>query len=177
MSRADWPSARRRVAALALIVAALTAATALTLHGTGWIALIGVAWVGGTGLGLYRPAAAVALPVAGQVLAVALLLVPAPPHLLWLLPVVAGVLLSAELVGVAARLAYPFARDPASALRGAARSAFVGAGVFAVVALLVTSLDALPSPSGLAATVLAVGACALLAVVFARAGKALRDRG
>ncbi|TVP55155.1 MAG: hypothetical protein EA351_11440 [Gemmatimonadales bacterium] len=167
----DWTPMRRLLAALALLTAVLTGVTGVAMGGTAGHAFAAAVFVG---LAVAAAVSRGAIPwmiVAGQGFAASLLFTPVPLELLSLLPIVGGVLVSAELLAVVGRLEPSFARDPSDDLRRVGISALIGVGVFAVVAAMIGALDRIPVPTGLAAVALAVGACVVLAVLFIRAGR------
>lgn len=160
-----WPE-RRRAAVLALVSAVATGATAGALGGPGWHLYGGAAYVVLVGLALLAPAAITAQVIGGQLLVGSVLLAPDGPAPLYVLPLVATVVLTAELLGVAARLDLPFRRAAGEDLRRTAVAAVIGGAAYAVVVLAA----ALPGPSGLMGIGLASAACILLAVVVVRGG-------
>lgn len=158
-----WP-ARRRLAALVVLMAALTGAAGAALGTSDWHV---------HGAGVYVVIAVVALffsggitvqVIGGQVLAGSLLSGLDGTSALLLLPMVAGVVFTAELLGVVARLDTPLERDPTGDLQGAALATVIGGGVFGAVVLI----GDLPGPTGLTAIALASGACGLLAILLAK---------
>lgn len=158
-----WP-ARRRLAALVVLVAALTGAAGAALgaseghvYGAGVYVVVAV-------VALFSSAGITAQVIAGQVLAGSLLPGLDGAAVLMLLPMVAGVVLTAELLGVVARLDTPLERDPTRDLQGAALATVIGGGVFAAVVLA----GDLPGPTGLTAIALASGACGLLAILLVK---------
>ncbi len=72
--------------------------------------------------------------------------------------------LTAELLGIVARLDTPLERDPTRDVQGAALATVIGGGVFAAVVLV----GDLPGPTGLMAIALASGACGLLAILLVK---------
>lgn len=163
----SWWPARRHTAALAVLTASLAGAAGAAL-GTSDGYLYGAAiYVAVTVVALFVPAGITAQVVGGQVLVGSLLLGQAGVRPLLLLPLVAGVVVTAELLGVAARLATLVERDPRDDLQRAGIATLVGAGAFGVAAMA----GGLPGPSGLLAVALASGACAVLAAVLVRGGR------
>lgn len=161
------PGGRRKAAGLAVLAAVLTGAAAAAT-GASMAAVYGAGvYLALTGAVLLRPAALAAQVVVGQLLVAAVLLDPGGPPPVTLLPVVAGVVATAELLALAARLDGPFPRDAGAGLREAALATLVGSAAYGAVALL----GALPGPSGLAAVALASGACLALALVLVRAAR------
>lgn len=155
-------STRRRLGALAMLTATLTAAAGATLGGSGGHLYGAGAYLVIAVAALFSPAAIAGQVIVGQVLVGSVLLAREGPGLLPLLPMVAGVVVTAELLAVVARVDTPLERDPAGDLHRAGRAAVVGGGVFGVVMLV----GELPGPTGLAALALASGACVAVAVVF-----------
>jgi hypothetical protein len=160
---AAWWPARRRLALMAVATAALTAAAVAALGASDTHALA-------AGLYMLVAVAAVFLPdaipvqvIGGQLLA-ASLLVGGSVDLLLLLPVVAGVVATAELLAVVGRMDAPGERDPRADVRRAGGATGLAAAVFGAVALV----GRVPGPTGLLAVVLASAACAGLAIVLAR---------
>ena len=86
-----------------------------------------------------------------------------------LVPAIAGVVATAELLAVVARLDTQLERDPGDYLSRTAVAALVGGGVFGAVGLL----SGIPGPTGLVAVGLASGACVLLATMLAGKGRPL----
>lgn len=157
-------SAKAGVRALALLVALVTGAGAASLGGTGTHARAAVVYVILAAAALVQPRWIVLQVIGGQLLAAALLLAPGGPDPLWLLPLMVGVTLGAELLGAAARQDSPRGRSPLPELRRAGLSAVVGGGAFGAVLMLGT----LPGPPGLLAIALAVGASVAVAAVLVR---------
>ena len=111
---------------------------------------------------LFLPAGIAVQVITGQALVASLLLRQDGPDPLLLVPVVAGVVATAELLAVVARLDTPLTRDPTDAAARAGRSAAIGGGVFGAVMLV----SGLPGPAGPVAVVLASAACVVVAVLF-----------
>ena len=165
-----WP-ARQRLAALAVLAAALTGAFGIELGGIGWHAFSAGAYVLTTVVALIFPAAIAVQVVAGQVLLGGLLVGPDGPASLLLTPAVAGVIVSAELLAVVARMDTHLDSDPRNDLSRAGLSALIGGGVFGAVVLV----SGFPGPTGLVAVALAAGACFALAILLVR--NVARPRG
>jgi hypothetical protein len=104
------------------------------------------------------------LVITGQGLIGVLLVREDGPTLLLLAPAMAGVVLTAELLAVVARMDTPFEAHPRADLPRGLLSAVIGGGVFAAVAALGT----LGGPVGLWAVVLAPAGCVLLAMILVR---------
>lgn len=157
---------RRRIAAMALVVAALTGAAGAVLGGSTWHAYGAAAYLAAAVLAVFNPAAIALQVVAGQALAGGILLGPDAPPALMLLPIVPAILVTAELLAIATRWHRPPGRDPAHALRSVGLAAFVGGGGFGAVLLA----GEVTGPSGIVAIALASAACIGLAVLLVRRG-------
>lgn len=158
-----WP-ARRRVAALAVLMAALTGAAGAALGASDGHVYGAGAYVVIVMVALFYSGGITAQVIGGQVLAGSLLSGLDGPATLILLPVLASVVLTAELLGIVARLDTPLEREPTRDVQGAALATVIGGGVFAAVVLV----GDLPGPTGLTAIALASGACGLLAILLAK---------
>lgn len=79
----------------------------------------------------------------------------------------AGVVATAELLAIVARLDLPMARDPRENVRRAALAAAIGLAVFG----LAGAATLIPGPGGLPAVVTACAACGWLAVWVARVSR------
>lgn len=166
-SATTWHPNRKRFAATAVLVGTLTAALLTRIAEPGWSSLGAGGFVLICGLALFFPAAIVFLVITGQVLIGVLLVRQDGPTLLLLTPAMAGVVLTAELLAVVARMDTPFEAHPRADLPRGLLTAVIGGGVFAAVAALGT----LGGPVGLWAVVLASAACLVLAVVMVRKGE------
>lgn len=160
------PGTRARVGAATLAAGVLTGLSAAGLGATTNHVWGAAGYVGLVAFSLLAPASLWAQVVAGQIMAGALLLgADATPW--WLvLPVVAGVVATAELASIAARLDVVVPRPPSTDLRGAFRSVLVAAVAFATVALAA----GLPGPAGFLAVALASLACAGAAILLMGSG-------
>lgn len=158
-----WGPARKRVARIAIAMAAATAAAGAALGGSSDYIVPAVALVAVATLALRYPTWIAVQVLFGQLIAAKLLVV-LDGATLRVLPVVAGVIATAELLAEVARLDAPAARDPRGALRSAAVAAALGAAVFIAVALAGT----LSGPTGLLAIGLASAACVFLAILLVR---------
>jgi hypothetical protein len=78
--------------------------------------------------------------------------------------IVAGVVATAELLAIVARLDMPMPRDPRADVSRAGLATAIGLAAFAAVG----AATLLPGPGGLPAVVIASAACGLLAVVVGR---------
>jgi hypothetical protein len=158
-----WP-ARRRLALLALLGGALTAALVVFAGGPGRRGDFALLYVGLVSLALLMPPLVTVQVVAGQLLLASLLPWHGAAGALVVAAAMAGVVATAELLATVARLDTPMERRPTGALRRAAAAAAVGAAAWAAVALLA----GVPGPSGLLAALLAAAACAALGGVLGR---------
>jgi len=159
-----WRPARLRVAAMAVLTAALTAAAAAALGGTERHVLGAGVYLVFAVAALFAPGAIVAQVLGGQLLAASLLLAADGPPPLVLVPLVAAVVLTAELLALVARLDTPVERNVGHDLRRVGLAGVLGGGAFGAVAVAA----GLPGPTGLAAVALSAGACVAIAVVLAR---------
>lgn len=157
-----WRPARQHLAAITLLIATLTGAAGAALGASGSHVLGAGAYVVAALLALFFPAAIVVQVIAGQVLAASVLLAPDGPAPLLLLPMVASILATAELLAVVGRLDTPLARDPSDDLRRMGITVLIGGGVFGAVALA----GRLPGPTGILAIALASAACVVLAILL-----------
>lgn len=151
----------QRIAVVAVIVAVLTAAAAVALGGSAF-AFRAFVYLAVAAIAMILPALIVVQVILGVLLVAGMQLHPAGPTPLLLLPVVAGVIATAELLAVAARVRASFSRDAGEDLRRAWISALIGAVVFGAVALVA----GFPGPGGFIAVVLASAACATVAVLL-----------
>jgi hypothetical protein len=169
-----WPVARARVAGLAMFVAVLTATGMGALAAYGWQVLGAVAYVVAAFVALAVPGAIGVGVVGGVALAGSLMLGPWAVGPLALLPVVAGIVATAELLTLAGRLdtGAPAAgekaltRDVGAELRRAGRTTAIAAAAYGVVAVV----GAVPGPTGLLAVVAAAVGGAGVAVLLIRVG-------
>ena len=142
--------------ATAGVVAALTGTTAAAIGGVLYVVLAAVAVV--------LPAAILGQVLYGQLMLVALLVGPAQVDLLEAVSLMAGVIVTAELLAEAAWLDTALPRESPQALPIAAHSALLGAAVFGLVLLS----GAVPGPGGVVSVGLAAGSCAVVAMVVLR---------
>jgi hypothetical protein len=167
-----WWASRLRLAAWALAASLATGALLAAVDPAVGFGPRGPLYVGVTGLALFFPAAIAAQVVLGQVLIASLVIGGEGVDLILLVPAMAGVVATAELLAVVARLDAPVRREAEGALRGAGSAAALGGGVFCVVALT----GAIPGPAGLLAVLLAAGACIVLAAQLVRRADEARHR-
>lgn len=153
-----WSPARWRCAVWAVLTAAATGTLAFVLDPSGQVLGPALYVVVATGA-ILVPAGVAAQVMGGQLLLGSLLVGQGGPDPLLLLPSVAGVVATAELLAVVARLDTPLARGAPDAFGRAGLAAAVGVGAFAAVVLA----GDLPGPTGLLAVVLASGAVAAVA--------------
>lgn len=161
-----WPVARARVAGLAMFVAVLTATGMGALAAYGWQALGAVAYVGAAFVALAVPGAIGVGVVGGVALAGSLMLGPWAVGPLALLPVVAGIVATAELLALVGRLDTPVPRDAGGELRRAGWATLIAAAAYGVVAVV----GAVPGPTGLLAVGVAAVGGAGVAVLLLRVG-------
>jgi hypothetical protein len=158
-----WGPARKRAAMTAITMATVTAALGAALGGSAGYLVSAVAAVCIALVALFRPTWIAVQVLFGQAMAAKLLVAPNGSPLR-VLPIVAGVIATAELLSAVARLDAPGERDAPGALRSAGIAAALGATVFLAVALV----DMLPGPTGLLAIGIASAACVVLAILLVR---------
>jgi hypothetical protein len=91
-----------------------------------------------------------------------MLLAPDGPEPLWIAPLLAGVILTAELLAAVSRLDASFRYHWKQDLRGAALAAGTGAVVFSAV----IAFGSLRGPTGLLSVAIASAACVVLAFLL-----------
>ncbi len=155
---------QRGLAGLAVLSAACTGAMMGSLGGPGFLQLGAVSYLLVTGVALITPAAITVQVVWALALIGRFLLGPIGATPLLLLPSVAGIIFTAELLAIVARMDTPFHNDPRDDLPRAVVSAGIGGAAFGVVFLL----SGLRGPTGLIAVLLASFACILLAVLLVK---------
>ena len=160
----SWTAGRIRLTILVLLTAALTAVAGEAAGGLAWPLRGTLAYLAAVVVALFRPGFILAQLVVGQILVVSVLLAPGGPGLGRVIPVMALVVATAEVLGLAARARVPMDLDPRAGLRRAGMAALVGGSAFAVVG----SAQAIPGPSGITATALAAAGCVLLAFGLTR---------
>lgn len=156
-----WHRPRRRLAAIAVLIALLTAlagALSLGTHGQ----LYGIAYVAIAIMAVFTPSWIPAQVVAGELLAAMSLFAPNRLALLTIVGMIAGVIASAELLAAIARMDLPLDGGTANAMRRSAFAAVAGGSTFVAVTLVAR----LPGPSGLFAVTSASAACVLLALLL-----------
>lgn len=162
-----WPRGRVGMVVITLVTAAATAALAAWAgDGPGHV-LAGAGFVAATVAALESPRV-VWLPVlVGVGLSWSLLEGREGTEALVMVPVIVGVVATAELIAVVARLEMIVRRNPVDDL---ARVGLLAA-VAAVGTLLTLVLGSIEGPGGFAALALAAGACVVLAVLLAQTSR------
>jgi hypothetical protein len=156
-----WPPGRQAVAAVAVLAALLTSVGGAALGADQRAHTLAVAHLALAGLAIRRPPAVAGQVAAGVVLAWLVLPGTDSPNAA-VVPVMTGVVATAELLGLTARLGTVLASDPVPGLR---RAAVAAVGSAAVTGAAVAA-GALAGVGGLLATVVACLAClALIALV------------
>jgi hypothetical protein len=160
-----WPGPRRRVCALTYLVAVVTATYGAAFAGNDatWLAPIAVAYVVATAFASRSPSAIAAQVIAGFGLAWGVLQQLDGLAVFALVPLTVGVVVTAELLGVVGRLGIIVERAAGPDLRRVPAAA----GVTAVISAATLSIGLLDVPGGLVGTLLAAGACVVLAVFLA----------
>ena len=157
-----WRPDRAFVAGAAAASALATASGAAILGGSP-APLSGVAaYAVITIFALAYPALITAQVIAGAAIAASLLFGPLAGTPLFVAPVLAGVVATAELLAITARLDSPFGRDPRGDLRRAGIAGLLSAAVFGIVALIAD----VRGPGGFLAVVLAAAVCTLLGLLL-----------
>ncbi len=153
-----WPI-RKRLAAIAVSLASLSALLALGVSGSRAVGVLGVIYIVVTAAAVIMPAAITVQVVIGQLVTGVLVLGPfSGTATLSGVLVFGGVVGTAELLAIVARLDSPFERDPAADYRSAVQSGLIGGAVCGVVLIMAT----LPGPGGLTGLITSSLACALL---------------
>lgn len=161
-----WSGDRVRLAAMAMLVGLLTVVVVVGLAAPGALGLLPWAYVGVVALALFFPAMITVQVIVGQVLVGLLLLGASGVGALLLVPAMAGVVATAELLAAVARLDNPVRVESADDVARVGVAAAIGGGAFVAVALV----SGLPGPTGLLAVGLASGACVLVGLRIARSG-------
>lgn len=159
----SWRTDARRIASIALFTAAVTGAASAVIGASAWHVLGAFGYIAAAAVALLAPGALVVQVVGGLMLVGSLLLDRDWPTALLVLPLVAAVVVTAELIAFAARLSTPFDRSPGHDLRRAGIAAVIAGAVYGIVVLAGT----LPGPTGVMAIALGSAACALLALGLA----------
>jgi hypothetical protein len=155
-----WGPQRRRLAAAALATTAATVSVSIALGGSLQYAAV---WCALAITALVFPSWITGHVLGGLAIAASHLLGAAEPPL-FLLPIVAGIIASTELLAATARLDSPVAREPRGEVSRSAVAAAIGATVYGLVAFS----SGLPGPPGIAGVGLAAAACLALAIVLVR---------
>lgn len=160
---ATWSAERLRYAILGVLVAGLTAAIVVGMLGPG-SGLYGLTYVALAVLSVFFPAAITTQVIGGQALVGLLFLVQDGTALTLTVPLVATVVVTAELLAVVARLDTPLPRGPGDALARTGRASVLAGALFAGAILI----SAAPGPTGILAVGLGSVACLVLAIRMAR---------
>jgi hypothetical protein len=160
---ATWPAGRRRTAGLAVGVGAITVLGGSALAGAGPSLLGAALYLAATGVALATPAAIVGQLIVGQLMVADLLLTGAAPPAIAAV-VAVGVIFTAELLGLVARLEGPLRREPAEDIGRSALRSLLGGGTFA----LVLGASGLAGPQGFLAVVAGTLGVVVLGLVALR---------
>jgi hypothetical protein len=156
-----WPPWRQAVAAAAIVAAALTGLAGAALGNGGWAETLAAAHLAATAAVLRRPTLAGVQVAVGVGLAWLTLPGSDDPNPA-VVPVITGVVATAELLGLSARLGTVVSAD---AVPGLLRVGVTAIGAAAVSGLVV-AMGGLGDMGGLPATAVAAGAClAVIALV------------
>lgn len=158
-----WPPARRRVAVLTVAVAAVTATYAVGI-GPRWQPLVAVAYVVAAGVAVASPPAIAAQVAVGVGLAWSVLPELDGVQVLALVPLVIGVVATAELLGLVARLRMVVERAPDM------QRVSVAVTLAAIISGATLAAGLLDGPGGVIGTLLAASACVVLAIAFTPGG-------
>lgn len=153
-----WPQ-RRRVAKVAMYTATLTGSLSVLLGATIFDAVL---YVAVSLVAVFSPAAIAVQVILGLVLIGGLALAGDGLGPLLVLPLLAGVVATAESLGVVAELDLPIERDLEDSLPRVATATGIAVAVFGTVSLIV----GIGGPGGWVATLVASGACAALAALL-----------
>lgn len=159
-----WSAARRQVAAGAFGVAALTGFSAHVIGDETYQSALAGLYVLLAAIAIFNPEALTWKLVLGAVLVGIGMIDHEGTEMLVMLPVLGGVVATAELLGITARLGMVIERDPAPDLVRLCLVVVLTLASYAAV-LLTGELD---GPSGLVSTGLAAGACVGLALALRR---------
>jgi hypothetical protein len=153
-----WPPARQGLVAATLVAGALTATGVVAAGAGGWSTTAAVAFVVTVMWAVADPRSLGAAVVAGA-LACAAVLIDARDTVVAVVPLVAGVVATAELAAAAGRVGMVVLRDPVPEVRRV--------GLAVAIALVtsgsVVAASSLPGPDGLVATAVGAAGAALLA--------------
>lgn len=159
-----WPRARRRVATAVVLTAAITAIYVGVLGGAPRYWVLSAGYLAAALLALTSPQAIAGQVAIGIALAWSLLPGREGTEAFVILPVIVAVVMTAELLAMAARLGMIVARDPRPDIRRLA----IAVTLAALTSVATLAIGLLPGPGGLAATAIAAGACLLLALLLVR---------
>lgn len=159
-----WSRPRRHAQALTYLVALITAIYGASFGGddVAWLPLVALAYLVATAIASSSPSAIAGQVVAGFGLAWGALQQLDGIAVLALVPLMVGVVATAELLGVVARLGIVVERAAGPDLRRLPAAA----GLTAVISATTLSIGLLDVPGGFTGTLLAAGACVVLAAVL-----------
>jgi len=152
------------MAVLAVATALLTATLAVAVGGRGVTSDLATLYVACAVAALFYPAMITIQVLLGQLLLGLVLMRGEGGASALLIPTLAVVVITAELLAIVARWDTPLPRDPRAELPGVITAGVMGGAVFAVVMLAAV----LPGPRGFLAVGLASAACAGLATMLVR---------
>lgn len=153
----------RRLGGAAMTAAVLTSLVGAVSGGSIWHLYGAAAYVAIALAALSAPPLITVQVIAGQLLVASLLLRPDAAPVLLLLAMVIGVVATAELLALVARIQSSVDFDPREEVHRLVLATLVAGGVFGMVVLL----SRLPGPTGIAAIALAAAACIVVAMVLA----------
>jgi len=165
-----WKPARQALAASAILIAVLTGTLDVWLGGSGWHLFGASTYLLIALVALFSPAAIAVQVVCGQVLVGSLLVSQNVPQILLLVPLITGIIVTAELLAAVARMDTPLDSDSRDDLPRAGAAGLMGGSIFVVVLLL----SRLPGPTGMVAIALASGALVVLATLLVQADSLVR---
>lgn len=169
---ANWSPDRLRHAVLGVLVAVFTATVVVGALGPG-SGIYGLTYVALAALAVFFPAVITAQVIGGQALIGLLFLVHEGAAPTLAVPLVATVVVTAELLAVVARLDTGLPRRAGDALARTGRAAVLAGAVFAAATLV----SGAPGPTGIVAVGLGSMACVALAVRLARSSREPRQLG
>ena len=127
---------QRGLAGLSVVSAGLTGALIGGFGGPGFLQLGAISYLLLTGVAFITPAAIAIQVVWGLALLGHLLVRPMGSNPFFLIPAVAGIIFTAELLAIVARMDTPFHNDPRDDFTRAVASALFGGAVFGAVSFL-----------------------------------------
>jgi hypothetical protein len=159
-----WPRPRRRARALTYLVALITAVYGGSFGGddAAWLPLVALVYFVATAIASSSPSTIAGQVITGFGLAWGALQQLEGIAVLALVPLMVGVVATAELLGVVARLGIVVERAAGPDLRRLPAAV----GLTAVISATTLSIGVLDVPGGFTGTLLAAGACVVLAVVL-----------